>query len=63
MNKEDKKMYIGALTGGGGALVLGVIFNTLLFPSWWSSVWALNLSLGLIGASLLIAAFIIRKKY
>jgi hypothetical protein len=62
MNGKEKKSYVGGLTGAGTIIVFIAIFNILLYPSWWQSVWFLNLSAVLIGVLLLITALIIQRK-
>ncbi len=60
--KTDKDRLIGGLGGAGGALLLTVLFDYLLNPSWWGSTWLLNLSFVIIGTSLVLVALFIDLK-
>jgi hypothetical protein len=63
MDKKDKDRLVGALGGGGGSLVGIAFLNYLLYPSWWESIWGLNLAIGLIGAILCSMAICIQLKW
>jgi hypothetical protein len=63
MDKKDKDRLVGALGGGGGSLVGIAFFNYLLYPSWWESIWGLNLTFGLIGVILVSMGIYIHLKW
>ncbi len=53
---------IGALGGAGGALLFTMLFELLLNPSWWESIWLMDLAFGIIGASLVAVAVFLDLK-
>jgi len=63
MDTKEKNRYVGGLLGAGTILVMMAVLNIGFYPSWWQSVWALNLVIGVIGTILIITALIIQKKY
>ncbi len=52
----DIDRLIGALGGAGGALLFTMLFELLLNPSWWETIWLMDLAFGVIGASLVAVA-------
>jgi hypothetical protein len=60
--KTDRDRLVGGLGGAGGALVLIAFFNYLFYPSWWESIWVMNLSFGIIGTFLVLSAVFIHLK-
>ena len=63
MNKENKKVIVSILAFAGIFSLGWAILTTILYPSWWESLWALHLSLGLFGVTCLIVAIAVQKKY
>jgi len=60
--KTDIDRLVGGLGGAGGALVLSAFFNYLFYPLWRESTWVMNLSFGIIGTCLVLAAVFIHLK-
>jgi hypothetical protein len=58
----DRDRLVGALGGAGGALLFTVLLDFLFNPSWWGSIWLLNLSFTVIGASMLAVAVFLDLK-
>ncbi len=58
----DTDRLIGALGGAGGALLFTMLFELLLNPSWWESIWLMDLAFGITGASLLALAVLLDLK-
>jgi hypothetical protein len=58
MKKDNKRRLVGALGGGGGALVLGTMLSYLTLPHLWSweRSWQMALSFEIIGIFLIIMA-------
>ena len=55
-SKTGRDRLVGGLGGGGGALLLSVLFTYLLEPSRQTSTWLMNLFFVIIGTSMVSAA-------
>jgi len=61
-SKTGRDRLVGGLGGGGGALLLSVLFNYMLEPSWQTSIWLMNLFFAIIGTALVSTAVFIDLK-
>ncbi len=59
MKRDSKRRLVGALGGGGGAMVFGTMLSYLIFPLW---KWQLALSLEIIGIFLITMAVYVDLK-